>query len=475
MTIYSDHRSEAAALKLRGVNNIQRTPRQTPRMAPVLFGAKKKVGDVKSPLQGEERGRLVAGATRARKPSSSVTGFENQFLDAPVQDFGDVELVLGGAGDFVNPAELSELLAGLAKDAENFSVESEFVDAAGKTVGAEEDLMRAGGDANGPGRAGGHGAGGGGGLVADGGAGVGIDRNVDGELAEEFSVAIENLEAAVAAVGDVDIVLRIDGDAMRGVELAGLVAGFAPGLEPVAVLVDFGDARIDVTVADVRVASEIQRNIGYLAEHAIDGRKRRLDVLERLGGFVGGLLFAAEDHDDAAFKVELDDHVGAFVGDPDVVVLVDFHGLGEGPGVEVVADLADEFSVGSKLEELRGAGCIGRAGAVAAREDEDVAFGIDGDASDFAEMDVGRKLQEVGNGVEANFGGLLGEKRSGHEKKQNKKGAFHVIQPRDFAPHHTRVWGVSRLLEICVELRREELRRGGPGERVENRQRVYWI
>src|SRR5258708_7140679 len=61
------------------------------------------------------------------------------------------------------------------------------------------------------------------------------------------------------------------------------------------------------------------------------------------------------------------------------------------------------------------------------------------------------------------------------KKKQNEEGAFHVIEPRDFAPHHTRVWGISRLLEICIELRREELRRGGPGERVENRQRVYWI
>src|SRR5712692_170380 len=118
MTIYSDHRSEAAALKLRGVNNIQRTPRQTPRMAPVLFGAKKKNGDVKSSLQGEERGRLVAGATRARKPSSLVTGFENQFLDAPVEGLGDVELVLGGAGDIVNTAELTELLARFDEDAE---------------------------------------------------------------------------------------------------------------------------------------------------------------------------------------------------------------------------------------------------------------------------------------------------------------------------------------------------------------------
>ena len=62
-------------------------------------------------------------------------GLEDQFLDAPVQDFGDVQLIFGGAGDFVDPAELSELLAGFAEDAENFSVEREFVDSAGEAVG----------------------------------------------------------------------------------------------------------------------------------------------------------------------------------------------------------------------------------------------------------------------------------------------------------------------------------------------------
>src|SRR6266851_4488289 len=312
-----------------------------------------------------------------------MSWFENEFLDAPVQDFGDVELVFGGAGDFVNPAELAELFAGFAEDTENFSIKAEFIDAAWKTVGAEEDLVGAGGDANGPGRAGGHGAGGGGGLVADGGASIGIDGNIDGDDAKEFSISIEDLDAAVAAVRDVNIVVRIDRDAVRGVELAGLVAGFAPGFEPVAVLVDFGDAGIHVAVADVGVAGSVPRDVGDLAEHSIERRKRRLDVLERLG---------------------------AFVGDPNVVVLVDFHGVSEGPGVEVVAYFAEKFSVGSEFEELRGACSIGRAGAVAAGEDEDVPLGIHGDARGFAKVEIGRKFQKVGDRVETDLGRLLGEK-----------------------------------------------------------------
>ena len=93
-----------------------------------------------------------------RKASSLVSIFEDEFLDAPVQDFRDVKFAFPRASDFVNPSELSELLAGFAKDAENFSVERKFIDTARETVGAVEDLLGPGRDANGPGRAGRHGA-----------------------------------------------------------------------------------------------------------------------------------------------------------------------------------------------------------------------------------------------------------------------------------------------------------------------------
>ena len=126
-------------------------------------------------------------------------------------------------------------------------------------------------------------------------------------------------------------------------------------------------------------------------------------MLQRAGAFVGGFLLAAEDHDHAAGRVELDDHVRAFVGDPDVVVFIDADGVGEGPGVEVVADLAEVVAVGVELEELRGGCAVGGAGGVAAGEDEDVALGVDGYAGSFAEVDVRRELQEVGDGVEGDL------------------------------------------------------------------------
>ena len=65
---------------------------------------------------------------------------EYQFLDAPFQNLCDLELVFGGAGDLVNPAELAELLTGLSKDDKDCSFEREFVGATGKVIRALEKL-----------------------------------------------------------------------------------------------------------------------------------------------------------------------------------------------------------------------------------------------------------------------------------------------------------------------------------------------
>src|SRR5882672_6595839 len=164
------------------------------------------------------KGAVKAACTLTR---FLVSGFEDEFLHAPVEDFGDVEFVFRRAGDGVDPAELPGLFAGFAEHSENFSVEGEFVDAAGVSVGSVEDLIRAGRDAQSPRCAGGHGAGVGGGLGADGGASVGGSGDVNRDLAKVFSFGVENLDAAIAAIGDIDIVLCVDGDAVRDVELAG--------------------------------------------------------------------------------------------------------------------------------------------------------------------------------------------------------------------------------------------------------------
>ncbi len=57
-----------------------------------------------------------------------------------------------------------------------------------------------------------------------------------------------------------------------------------------------------------------------------------------------------------------------------------------------MTDLSQVFAVGIELEKLCRSGGVGRTRAIAAREDEDVALGVDRDAADLAQIQVGRQL-----------------------------------------------------------------------------------
>src|SRR5437764_5082884 len=216
--------------------------------------------------------KIITGSLQGSKPwfAALVRSLKAQLLDAPVEKFRDEKLVFAGTSDFVNPAKLAKWFARLAKDAKHFSIESELVNSPGKCVRGVENLIRPGGDANGPRSAGRHGPGRRGWFVADGGASIGGSGHIDRKLAKKFSGRIENLDAAVAAVGDIDVVVGVHGNAVRNVELAGLRAGPAPGRQPVAVLIDLSNTRIDVAVADECVPRRVPSHIGDLAKHAVN-------------------------------------------------------------------------------------------------------------------------------------------------------------------------------------------------------------
>src|SRR5437763_5211948 len=113
---------------------------------------------------------------------------ENQLLHAPIQELGDVELVFRGAGDFVNPSKLLELLARLAEHSQEFSFERQLIDASGKGVRGIEHLVWSGSDADSPRRSRRHGPGGLRWLATDCGARIGIERDIDCDLTQKFSV-----------------------------------------------------------------------------------------------------------------------------------------------------------------------------------------------------------------------------------------------------------------------------------------------
>src|ERR1043166_955226 len=198
---------------------------------------------------------------------------DHDLLHAPVVHVGDVNRVLVRARQAVRPIELAHVVARLSEHADDLSVERHLVQPPGLRIRHEQVLRRRLRHAERPRRA----------LVGHGRRPVAEHRmaalvvgRVEEQEVLEVAVGVEHLDAPVAAVGDVDVVVAIDGDVVRVADHAGvlvrMVAAAAertPRLHPVAALVELGDARVHVAVADVDVVLRIPRHAGRACEQSL--------------------------------------------------------------------------------------------------------------------------------------------------------------------------------------------------------------
>src|SRR5438552_18781742 len=201
-----------------------------------------------------------AGGSKPPAPAAIVASvrlrLEQQLLHAPVRGLGDVDFILRRAGELVAAGKFLEVASRPADHAQHLALERQLEDAAGEGRLAEkEHLVRvcAGRNAERVRRAdrlrqprASRG-------VAVGGDGARLRRHINGEHALEGAVGVEHLDATVGAVADVDVVIVVDRDGVRGAELSLAGALRAPRLHPAAAGVDLGDARVDVAIADVDV------------------------------------------------------------------------------------------------------------------------------------------------------------------------------------------------------------------------------
>src|SRR5262249_45479332 len=119
------------------------------------------------------------------------------------------------------------------------------------------------------------------------------------------------------------------------------------------------------------------------------------------------------------------------VGRPDVILLVDPHRMSEGPGIEILADLADEAAVTIELENLRSRGAEGVGNSAAARIDVDVALGVHRHTRCLAQMHVRRQLDKIRSGAEFELGGRCRRREGGWAQQHEKPGkqSFHDTLP----------------------------------------------
>jgi hypothetical protein len=83
------------------------------------------------------------------------------------------------------------------------------------------------------------------------------------------------LNPAVSPIRDVDVPIRVGSDIMRSVELARVDTPIAPRLDPVAILVGFSDAGIDIPVTDEDIPLRTKRYVRDLPEASVFGRQWR--------------------------------------------------------------------------------------------------------------------------------------------------------------------------------------------------------
>ena len=84
-----------------------------------------------------------------------------------------------------------------------------------------------------------------------------------GPHGDEVAGGVEHLDAAVLAVADVHAVIAGHQQAVGQVELVGMfLAGLAPGILVVAVVVEAVDARVAVAVGDEQVAAGRRHQLG---------------------------------------------------------------------------------------------------------------------------------------------------------------------------------------------------------------------
>src|SRR5712671_4314644 len=273
---------------------------------------------------------------------------QRDLLDPQIADFADQQIVLVAAVDGVHGTEFLRHLAGAAEFADDRPVQFHLVDFAGLV----DVVRRIGiGDIKHRIRTRGH---------AD---RLGISEIADLRL--EGAVVVEDLDAVVVAVGDIDIALRVNRNAADIVELALAGALLAPAFDEFAVLVEFGDARIALAVGDENVALGIPGDIGRTVEDVLRPPSARCTGRpaatfptagrSRTGGNVDRLGLSAEQHDLTALLIEFHDHVGHLIDHPDIVLRIDAYLIGEHEPVGVLADFADEASVAIELVQLRAA------------------------------------------------------------------------------------------------------------------------
>ena len=174
---------------------------------------------------------------------------------------------------------------------------------------------------------------------------IGRDMDVVGignivPLVQVVAVLVENLDARVGTVGDIDAILGINRNTMDRIELARSRARFAPLEQVFAVLVELHHPRIAVAVADEKITVRQKRDVGGSTEVTL---------------VACGHAKFSERHQQLAVIRELVNHVRAVIDEPDMtvgIIRVHHHAMGSYKQIVVLFPGIDEFAIAIENHEV---------------------------------------------------------------------------------------------------------------------------
>src|SRR6202049_3476808 len=296
------------------------------------------------------------GPSTAFCAHSELWLLRDPFVEARGKGVGKIDGLLIRACYLVNGVNGAGHAAGAGEDAQDLAGEVHLVDPA--HAAHEHHLMGSIGEPERPGRS----------------------RHLPDSF--QFALRVENLDAAVAAVGDIDDVVIVDHNTVRGIEEARLVATPTPVLNEVATLIELGNARIAVSVGDEHAAILAPGDVRLLIEGGLVGR----GALNHMRQPSPGLRVYSQRAHGAAFGVEAENFVIGGIHVPEIALRIEAHDMGAYKHRGALAPGAHEGAVRFELHH----------GVIAAIERDDIAsLGIDRHAGRAAHDRVGGIVEKV--------------------------------------------------------------------------------
>src|SRR2546421_8046998 len=145
------------------------------------------------------------------------------------------------------------------------------------------------------------------------------------EGADKFAVLIEDLNAIVFAIADVEISFRIQSHGVRRVEFSFAGSFFSPGEKKLAGFVEFHHPRIAIAVGDKKIPIRRESDVGRFIEMRL--------ILARHA-------FFAQHEKNFSIWSELRDRVIDHIGRPDIVSRIAAQAVG---GFGAFAEGSQEF------------------------------------------------------------------------------------------------------------------------------------